>query len=66
MEVITYTWIEESADRFVVADGERRVAGVGPLPDLCSSVEDSVTPGGRTVLLTENKQQKYLFTIAKI
>ena len=55
----TYTCIKESADWFVVADGECWVAGVGPLSDLGSLVEDSVTPGGRTMLLTENNIKRF-------
>ena len=64
---ITYTCIKESTDWFVVTDGECRVAGVGPLSDLSSLVEDSVTPGGRTMLLTENniKTFTYMYGLLK-
>ena len=48
----TYAGIKESTDWFVVTDGEGWVAGIGPLSGLSSLVEDSVTPGGRTMLLT--------------
>ena len=58
---ITYTCIKESTDWFVVADGECRVADVGPLFDLSSLVEDSITPGGRTMLLTENNINTFTY-----
>ena len=48
----TYAGIKESTDWFVVTDGKGWVAGVGPLSDLSSLVEDSVTPGRRTMLPT--------------
>ena len=45
----------------MVADGECRVAAVGPLVDLSSPVEDSVTPRRGTMLLTEKHNIKIIF-----
>ena len=51
----THIGIKESTDWFVVTDGEGGVAGVGPLGDLVSSMEDPVTPCWRTMLLTGHR-----------
>ena len=50
----------------MIADGECRVAAVGPLVDLGSPVEDSVTPRRGTMLLTEKQYQNKIFTYTSV